>query len=393
MHIRSMSSHPRAALRSLTIGFAAVVAAAALVASPLAANASGVAPESLSGGALGSLPASPAEAGQGDASFLADDGSYFIYRFGGASRYEVAANITADTFDTGVPVLYIASGETFPDALSAGPAAAKQDGGLLLVSHDSIPAATRTTIVGLQPQKLVVVGGVDTISDAVYNELAALQPNILRIAGADRYEVSRNIIDYAFCDIVPGGATDPASCPGGGFADVFVATGGNFPDALAAGPAAARFGSGVLLVNGGATSLDDPTRALLGRVGAEAASIAGGVNSVSQEIENDLRATVSFAARYDGADRFEVAANLNNSFFPPETSTVFIASGAVFPDALSAGPAAAAYGAPLFLVRSDCYPAPTADAIFSTAYDLENLVIMGGTNTIDNGFVTAPRYC
>jgi hypothetical protein len=373
---------------------AALAAAGALtlLAAPLTAAAA-EAPEPVPLGTEATTPLSAARNGD-EAALLDDDGGPRSHRFGGATRYEVAANITWDSFFTGVPVLYIASGEKYPDALSAGPAAAKEGGGLLLVTPDAVPTATHDVIVDLQPQKLVVVGGTATVSNAVYDQLAALQPNIVRIAGADRYEVSRNIIDYAFCGIAPGASSDVAECPGGGLANVFVATGNNFPDALASGPAASFQNGGVLLVPGSNPSLDSATHALLTRTGVTSASISGGPNSVSDGIQSDLAATLTSTVRYSGADRFEVAANINNSVFPTGTSIVFIASGGVFPDALSAGPAAASYSAPLFLVRSYCYPTPTADSIFySGHYALEHLVIMGGTNTISGDFDGQAYYC
>jgi putative cell wall-binding protein len=372
---------------------AALAAAGALtlLAAPLTAAAA-EAPEPVPVGTEATTPLSAARNGD-EAALLDDDGGYYWYRYGGASRYEVAANVTRGNFDAGIPVLYIASGEKYPDALSAGPAAAKEGGALLLVTPDAVPAATRDAIVALQPQKLVVVGGTATVSDTVYSQLAGLQPNIIRIAGADRYEVSRNIIDYAFCGIAPGASSDVAACPGGGLANVFVATGNNFPDALASGPAASFQNGGVLLVPGSNPSLDSATHALLTRAGVTKASISGGPNSVSDGIQGDLSASLA-TVRYSGADRFEVAANINAGVFPVGTSIVFIASGGVFPDALSAGPVAASYDAPLFLVRSYCYPTPTADAIWESGrYNLEDLVIMGGQNTINADFETGGHYC
>ncbi|MCS5718389.1 cell wall-binding repeat-containing protein [Herbiconiux sp. CPCC 205763] len=159
----------------------------------------------------------------GATELLKSDGkTYKVYQYEGADRYEVAVNVTMDSVGDVVPVLYIASGENYPDALSAGPAAAHPGGALLLVSRDSIPEITRQAIVALQPQRIVVVGGVNTVSAGVYNQLATLQPATVRLAGADRYEVSRNVVDYAFCDIAPG--AEATTCAGDSD-DIFLATG------------------------------------------------------------------------------------------------------------------------------------------------------------------------
>jgi putative cell wall-binding protein len=386
-------------LRSRTTVLAiAAIAAASLLGAPLAAHADTAPAPSPSPAPWSSASASTIAPPSGvdpvdgnDARLLDSQDGYNIYQYDGADRYEVAAFITFDVFEKGVPVLYIASGEKYPDALSAGPAAAHQGGGLLLVTHDSIPAITLEAIGELEPQKIVVVGGINTISAGVYDQLATLQPSIVRIDGADRYEVSRNIVDYAFCDLAPG--VEATECSGTGASQMFVATGANFPDALAAGPAAAHLEGAVLLVPGSASGLDEPTRELLDRAGATAARIAGGPNSVSTSIEDELRSTLGYAIRYSGADRFEVAASINDDVFRSKVATVYIASGLVFSDALSAGPAAAAEGSPLFLVRPYCYPLPTAQAIFAGYLEPDNLVLMGGPNTIGDGISTNPTLC
>ena len=403
------SSPPRRRRAVTVFGAVAAAGALALLAAPLGAAAAVTPEPDLP---IGTPAAAPLGTAGDDATARADDdGKYTLYRYDGATRYEVAANVTLDAFAPGVPVLYIASGEKYPDALSAGPAAAEQGGGLLLVTPDAIPAATREAITELKPQKLVVVGGTASVSTSVYDELVKLQPNTVRIDGADRYEVSRNIVDYAFCGLLPGTIIDadstgtdpveplpidpgdPAACLGDGLDQVFVATGTNYPDALAAGPAASYVGGGVLLVPGWDASLDEPTHELLTRTGASVASIAGGPASVSDGIEADLADSLATTVRYSGADRFEVAATINEAVFPAETDVMFMASGAVFPDALSAGPVAAVYDAPLFLVRSNCYPPVTADAIFFGKFALDDLVIMGGYATVDRSFEDRPHYC
>jgi putative cell wall-binding protein len=296
------------------------------------------------------------------------------YQITGADRYEVAANTNYNLFPDNLPVVYIASGEKYPDALSAGPAAALQGGAMLLVAADSIPLATQEALQGLQPQRLVVVGGPATISDAVYEQLAQFQPNISRIGGADRYEVSRNIIDDTFCGGPEGECTIGAD-------QIFVATGANFPDALVAGPAAAEVSGAVLLVPGSATTIDEASTALLTRLGTTDAYIAGGAASVSPEIETALAAAVpGTVERFGGADRFEVAATINAGIFSAPRDYVFVASGAVFPDALSGGPAAAQWNAPMFLVRQNCTPAVAAAGV--EALDATNAILLGGPNTV-----------
>jgi putative cell wall-binding protein len=309
--------------------------------------------------------------------------SYWTYRYGGADRYEVAANLSHDAFAPGVPALYIASGEKFPDALSAGPAAARQNGALLLVTRDTIPSSTREAISYLKPAKIVVVGGTDTVSAAVYNQLKQLQPDIVRVAGADRYEVSRNVVDYAFC----GGSGGACNA---GAKTIFFATGANFPDALSAGPAAAHLDGAVLLVPGPA-EIDAATSGLLTRLGAKKFYITGGTASVSDAFHYSLEQAHPFAvSRLDGADRYEVSAYINAVIFR-NGETAFLASGAVFADALSGGPAAATIDAPLYLVHSDCLPNSVWMRI--TEYGPVDLLLLGGPNTLNDDVLHLRWLC
>jgi putative cell wall-binding protein len=57
------------------------------------------------------------------------------------------------------PVVYVATGENFPDALGAAAAAAVQGGPVLLVRNTSIPAATAAELARLSPNVIYVAGG------------------------------------------------------------------------------------------------------------------------------------------------------------------------------------------------------------------------------------------
>ena len=85
-------------------------------------------------------------------------------------RYATAASVSAATFDPGVPVVYIASGLNFPDAL-AGAAAGGYLGGPVLLVNSTIPAVTAAELTRLQPVRIVVLGGTRSVSEAI---LAAL---------------------------------------------------------------------------------------------------------------------------------------------------------------------------------------------------------------------------
>jgi putative cell wall-binding protein/Ca2+-binding RTX toxin-like protein len=89
--------------------------------------------------------------------------------------------------------------------------------------------------------------------------------------------------------------------------------------------------------------------------------------------------TIEMVDRIWGQDRYGAAAAISRAHFP-SASTVFIASGEVFTDALSGGPAAAAAGAPTLLVRQNAIPLETVLEI--SRLRPQKIVVLGGPATV-----------
>jgi putative cell wall-binding protein/endo-1,4-beta-D-glucanase Y len=289
-------------------------------------------------------------------------------RIGGADRFAVSAAVSASTFAPGVDTVYVASGEVFPDALSASAAAAAQGAPVLLVQRAAIPAAVGAELVRLAPSRIVVLGGPATVGAEVVAALAAYGA-VERVGGADRYGVSAAISAATFD---PGGRV------------AYVASGEVFPDALAGSAAAGAEGAPVLLTQKNAvpTSVADELR----RLAPARIVLLGGPNTVSAAALSTL-ATVAPVTRVSGADRFGVAASISAGVFDPARShIVYVASGAVFPDALSASAVAAANHGPVLLITRDTVPAATAAELDRLSPG--RIVILGGPNTVSETVAT-----
>lgn len=268
-----------------------------------------------------------------------------VERIAGSDRFETSAAIAAKRtlpYLIGDGVIYVANGLNFPDALAAAPAAAFQDGQLLLTAPTVLPASVQNQIIRLRPDQIIVVGGETNVSASVYAQLASLAPNIKRIAGADRYETSRLIVADAF-----GGSITSHYA--------YVATGRNFPDALSAAATAGMYGSPVILVDGLSGAVDSTTISLLDSLGITDIALLGSSASMSFGIENSLDAQlfIDDVVRFAGADRYETSAMLNARWVVA-APTVFIATGENFADALSGAAYAGALGAPLYISPSRC---------------------------------------
>jgi putative cell wall-binding protein len=261
-----------------------------------------------------------------------------VSRLSGHDRYDTAVSVSKAGYPATAPVVYVATGSDYPDALAAAPAAAVQGGPLLLTTPTTLPTAVADEIKRLKPRKIVVVGGPGVVSPAVVSQLTTLVPGTIRLAGANRFETAAQVVRYAF----PHADT------------AYVATGLNYPDALSASAAAGSIGAPVVLVKGTLPSLDATTKRLLGDLHVTSTVIAGSHAVVSSGIESSLR-SLSQVKRFGGADRFETSQLINRYAFPTITR-VYLATGSQFPDALSGAALAAQKHAPLYVVRPQCIP-------------------------------------
>ena len=111
-----------------------------------------------------------------------------VSKLSGDDRFATAAAISAATFNLGVPAVYIAIGENFPDAFAGGAAAAKSEGPILLVLKDSLSSATSAELSRLLPQDIFVLGGTAAISASVATQLEPFTTgNVTRLSGPDRF--------------------------------------------------------------------------------------------------------------------------------------------------------------------------------------------------------------
>ena len=258
-------------------------------------------------------------------------------RIAGANRYATAARVSSEIFKPGVAAAFIAVGTGYADALSAGAAAAKAGGPLLLVTRDGIPAETRAELARLRPQEIFVAGGTAVISQSVVNSLGgyATSGKATRLAGADRYGTAAAVATSAFAN---------------GADVVYLATGLGFADALSAGAAAAAVDGAVLLSN--PDRLPASIAGAVKTLGPSQVILVGGTAALSSGIEAELKALgVTTVRRISGSNRYATAAAISVDTFAPNVPTVLLATGAQFPDALAGAAAAGELGVPLLLTE------------------------------------------
>lgn len=98
-------------------------------------------------------------------------------RIAGADRYQTAVEL-AKSFQSElgkeIQTLVIVDGSRFPDALSAGPLATRYNGTILLTQPDTLNKHTADFIKTHKVENVFIVGGTDSVSEAVAMEIQNL---------------------------------------------------------------------------------------------------------------------------------------------------------------------------------------------------------------------------
>jgi putative cell wall-binding protein len=199
---------------------------------------------------------------------------------------------------------------------------------------------------------------------------ATLAP--VRFAGANRYETCALISKNRF--------------PKSGTA--VIATGENFPDALAASALAGALECPLLLTRKDA--VPGVVMAELSRLGVSNAFIIGSTATVASSVVTQLNAAGISSERIGGANRYATAAalvgwivDIRNNDNKPNRKEAFFVRGDAFPDALSVAPMAYALGIPILLVRTDSVPTETRNAILNM--NIQKGYVIGSEAAISAG--------
>ncbi|MDI6711669.1 MAG: S8 family serine peptidase [Anaerosomatales bacterium] len=198
------------------------------------------------------------------------------------------------------------------------------------------------------------------------NAALARLSRVSRVAGADRYATAAAASRAAFAT---------GTCEA-----VVIASGEDFPDALAAAPLAGALRAPVLLVR--RTSVPASTAAEIARLGASRAVIVGGPGAVSTATADALASLGLAVQRVGGRDRYETAALVAARVAASSTGTrtVLVTRGDLFPDATAAGAPAASSGSPVVLVKPTELPDAARTAIAGAAPC--QVIVVGGTAAV-----------
>lgn len=265
-----------------------------------------------------------------------------IEKLAGNTEYDTAVAVSKKGWPNGSNKVVIVNGDIIADGISATPLAATYDAPILIVKKDTLPQVINEELKRLNPEEIIVIGGVNTISNSVYNSISSnTNAKMSRIWGADRNETSLKIADKIDDDHDVN--------------TVFIANGfkGDI-DALTIAAKAGQDKQPIILTD--KSTIPTDTYSWMKTESLTNAYFIGGPDTLDTEIIHkmaEITKTTSGSIYYNrvyGADRHQTNAKVMEKFYPQsDLDSVLVARSDKLSDALIAGPLAAKLNSPILI--------------------------------------------
>lgn len=190
-----------------------------------------------------------------------------IIDFKGTNRFDTSALVAEQSHNKSK--VFLANGIDFPDSLSIAPVVLKENSALVLTDGNNLTNKVQNILNNAS--EIIIVGGTNSVSAKLGDDLRNSGKKVSRISGPDRYETSINIANkfYQNADFV------------------LTASGKNYADALTGTILANKYSAPIILNNG--TSLTNSYVNYLNSTKIDTLYILGGTNSVSAEVGDIIK--------------------------------------------------------------------------------------------------------
>lgn len=310
-----------------------------------------------------SVESSPSPSASPSASPTPPAESARVVEIAGTDRITTAIAASRYAYPDGSASVVLAAADGFADGLAAAPLAAREDAPLLLVG-DRAGGPVLDEIRRLGATRAVVVAAYGAVPVVVQLELRRAGLDVERVAGDSRFDTAALL----------------ARRLGASAAEALLASGGHFADALAGAPLAAREGL-PLLLTAPDRMLADP-EAALAALEVRSTLLLGGEAALGP----DVAQAAPGARRLSGPDRYRTGLAVAEELLARggSLSTVAVATGLDFADALAAGPLAGRADGPLLLVHGQDLEqaAPVVGFLRRHRDQIGTLVLFGGQAAI-----------
>lgn len=230
-----------------------------------------------------------------------------IRNISGSDRFSTAASISQNGWKNGSENVILVNSSAVADSLSVAPLASKMNAPVLLTSSDHLDNSdTKTEISRLNAKNVIIIGGQNSISSGIEENLKAEGYNVERISGNSRVETSLNI------------AKKLQSLNEKTFEESFIVNGvSGLADAAGAGAIAAKKNAPIIFTDKQSYNFVNNE---INNMGIAKSYLIGGHTSLSSEYDN----IVANVERINGKDRQETNQKIIQRFFA-DYDTVYIA--------------------------------------------------------------------
>jgi uncharacterized protein YjdB len=280
-----------------------------------------------------------------------------VNRLAGSNRLQTAVQISKQGWPNGSNVVILSRDDNFPDALAGAPLAHKYNAPILLTNSLSLSTETAQEIDRLKPTKVIILGSTGAVSSSIELQLKA-KYTVERLGGSDRFATAVKIAEAL-----------------GSRGKAVIAYGMNFPDALAISPWAAYNNIPILLTD--TDTLPSATAAALQELGITQTIVVGGTGVISDSVAQKLPSPT----RYFGSNRYQTAISIAKSL-GSDTSTLFVATGDNFPDALAGSALAGRTGSAMVLVDSTLSDPQVSNFLTNIKGKVGNINVLGATGVV-----------
>ncbi|MEH7383516.1 S8 family serine peptidase [Bacillus sp. JJ1533] len=284
----------------------------------------------------------------------------------GLNRYETSVMISKRGWPTNARTVILARGDAPTDALTGSVLAVKHNAPILLTRPNTLPKIVLDEVKRLRPSNVLILGGEMAVSKGIETQLRGIGYKVKRIFGDNRYETASLLSKEV-----------------GESEEIFIATGGNSPDALSIASYAGMIQAPILLTGKGA--LRQETIDFLRQHAINKVTIIGGPDVISTQVVHELRRLgIPKMERISGMNRYATSATIIHTYMKSFTGPMYVSSGVSFVDALPGAALAAKTSSPIVLVHPRSIPKEIEEII--KTYDQSNplaLRFLGGYSIIE----------
>ncbi|MGH4120583.1 cell wall-binding repeat-containing protein [Clostridium sp.] len=288
-------------------------------------------------------------------------------RLSGLNRIETSIAIAKKLYsDTKPDAVVLATADKFADALAGSGLAYKYNAPMLLVNKTVSNSKNVLDYVKANLNKdknIYILGETGAVSSEISDYLIAQGYKVIRLGGSDRYVTNQKIVENL--NVTKG-------------TSMVIATGTEFADALSISSIAAKNGLPILL--NGKDNLSSSVSSYITKLQPTTVYVVGGEGVLSANIETQIKKlNVDIEiVRLGGANRYETSLKIAEHF-NLVTTTITVATGKEFPDALTGSVLAARANSSILLVDNKDV---TKQKALISKQNITNVIVLGGEGAI-----------